>query len=163
ERVDARHLPAAYPGGREEMAMAIGGVRHEAPAQAAGGRVRCRGPGQRRGRCGDRASSLSASESAQDRGAGGEGICFDTRGHNVKPERYMQGMHEDMNGSAVALGILLAATQAKVPVNLDCWMAIAQNSISPRAYRQNEIVTALNGTTIEVVHTDAEGRMVLAD
>src|SRR5215813_3454901 len=93
----------------------------------------------------------------------GKGICFDTGGHNLKPARYMQGMHEDMNGSAVALGILLAATQAKVPVNLDCWMAIAQNSISPRAYRQNEIVTALNGTTIEIVHTDAEGRMVLAD
>jgi leucyl aminopeptidase len=93
----------------------------------------------------------------------GKGICFDTGGHNLKPARYMQGMHEDMNGSAVALGILLAAAQLKLRVNLDCWMAIAQNSLSPRAYRQNEIVTALNGTTIEIVHTDAEGRMVLAD
>ncbi len=93
----------------------------------------------------------------------GKGICFDTGGHNLKPARYMQGMHEDMNGSAVALGILLAATRAKLPVNLDCWMAIAQNHLSPRAYKQNEVVTALNGTTIEIVHTDAEGRMVLAD
>ena len=93
----------------------------------------------------------------------GKGICFDTGGHNLKPARYMQGMHEDMNGSAVALGILLAATRMKLAVNLDCWMAIAQNSLSPRAYRQNEVVTALNGTTIEIVHTDAEGRMVLAD
>jgi leucyl aminopeptidase len=75
----------------------------------------------------------------------------------------MQGMHEDMNGSAVALGILLAATRAKLGVNLDCWMAIAQNHLSPRAYKQNEVVTALNGTTIEIVHTDAEGRMVLSD
>ncbi len=93
----------------------------------------------------------------------GKGICFDTGGHNLKPARYMHGMHEDMNGSAVALGILYAATQAKLPIALDCWMALAQNQIGPKAYKQNEIVTALNGTTIEVVHTDAEGRMVLAD
>ncbi len=93
----------------------------------------------------------------------GKGICFDTGGHNLKPARYMHGMHEDMNGSAVALGILLAATQSKLPVKIDCWLAIAQNHISPKAYKQNDVVTALNGTTIEIVHTDAEGRMVLAD
>lgn len=93
----------------------------------------------------------------------GKGICFDTGGHNLKPARHMLGMHKDMNGSAVALGILLATTELKLPINLDCWMAIASNDLSPRAYRQNEIVTALNGTTIEIVHTDAEGRMVLAD
>ena len=93
----------------------------------------------------------------------GKGICFDTGGHNLKPARYMQGMHEDMNGSAGALAILLAATRANLPVNIDCWLALAQNNLSPKAYKQNEVVTALNGTTIEVVHTDAEGRMVLAD
>ena len=93
----------------------------------------------------------------------GKGICFDTGGHNLKPARYMHGMHEDMNGSAVALGILLAATQQKLAVNIDCWLAIAQNHISPKAYKQNDIVRALNGTTIEIMHTDAEGRMVLAD
>ncbi len=93
----------------------------------------------------------------------GKGICFDTGGHNLKPARYMHGMHEDMNGSAVALGILLAATQQKLAVNIDCWLALAQNHISPKAYKQNDIVKALNGTTIEVMHTDAEGRMVLAD
>lgn len=93
----------------------------------------------------------------------GKGICFDTGGHNLKPARYMHNMHEDMNGSAVALGILLAATQSKLAVNIDCWLALAQNHISPKAYKQNDIVTALNGTTIEVIHTDAEGRMVLAD
>ena len=93
----------------------------------------------------------------------GKGICFDTGGHNLKPARYMHGMHEDMNGSAVALGILLAATQQKLAVNIDCWLAIAQNHIGPKAYKQNDIVTALNGITIEIMHTDAEGRMVLAD
>jgi leucyl aminopeptidase len=93
----------------------------------------------------------------------GKGICFDTGGHNLKSARHMHGMHEDMNGSAVALGILLAAAELELPVELDCWMAIAQNHLSPRAYKQNEVVKALNGTTIEIVHTDAEGRMVLAD
>lgn len=93
----------------------------------------------------------------------GKGICFDTGGHNLKPSRYMHNMHEDMNGSAVSLGILLGATLQKLPVNIDCWLAIAQNHISPKAYKQNDIVKALNGTTIEVMHTDAEGRMVLAD
>ena len=93
----------------------------------------------------------------------GKGICFDTGGHNLKPARYMHGMHKDMNGSAVALGIMLAATEVRLPAQIDCWLAIARNDISPRAYHQNEIVKALDGTTIEIVHTDAEGRMVLAD
>lgn len=93
----------------------------------------------------------------------GKGVCFDTGGHNLKPARHMHGMNEDMNGSAVALGILLAATRADLPVNIDCWLAITQNLISPHAYKQNDVITSLNGTTIEVIHTDAEGRMVLAD
>ena len=93
----------------------------------------------------------------------GKGICFDTGGHNLKPARYMHNMHDDMNGSAVCLGILLAASRLRLPVKLDVWLAIAQNHISPQAYTQNEVVTALNGTSIEIVHTDAEGRMVLAD
>lgn len=93
----------------------------------------------------------------------GKGICFDTGGHNIKPAKYMSGMHEDMNGSAVALGILLAATQLQLDIKIDCWLAIAQNHIGPLAYKQNDVVRALNGTTIEIVHTDAEGRMVLAD
>jgi|TARA_B110000037_G_scaffold1425_1_gene1625 leucyl aminopeptidase len=93
----------------------------------------------------------------------GKGICFDTGGHNLKPAKYMNGMHEDMNGSAVVLGIIQAATLAKLPIKLDCWLAIAQNHIGPKAYKQNDVVQALNGMSIEIVHTDAEGRMVLAD
>jgi leucyl aminopeptidase len=93
----------------------------------------------------------------------GKGICFDTGGHNLKPAKYMAGMHEDMAGSAVALALLCAAAELKLPIAIDCWLAIARNHISPTAYAQGDIVTALNGTTIEVVHTDAEGRMVLAD
>jgi leucyl aminopeptidase len=93
----------------------------------------------------------------------GKGICFDTGGHNLKPARYMAGMHEDMNGSAVTLGLLQAISDMRLPVAVDAWLAIAHNHLSPGAYKQNDIVTALDGTTIEVVHTDAEGRMVLAD
>lgn len=93
----------------------------------------------------------------------GKGICFDTGGHNLKSAKSMAGMHEDMNGSAVALGLLLAATRQKLPLRLDVWLAVAQNHLSPEAYQQGDIIKALNGATIEVVHTDAEGRMVLAD
>ncbi len=93
----------------------------------------------------------------------GKGICFDTGGHNLKPAKYMHGMHEDMNGSAVVLGIMAAAAKLKLQVQIDGWLALAENHISPQAYRQNEVVKALNGTTIEIIHTDAEGRMVLAD
>jgi len=93
----------------------------------------------------------------------GKGICYDTGGNNLKPAKNMFGMHEDMEGSAVALGTLLALTRLKVNFSVHCWLALAQNHIGPKAYKQNDVVTASNGVTIEVVHTDAEGRMVLAD
>ncbi len=93
----------------------------------------------------------------------GKGICFDTGGHNLKPARYMAGMHEDMAGAAVALSVIQAAARLKLPVRVDAWLALSRNDIGPGAYRQGDVVTALNGRTIEIVHTDAEGRMVLAD
>ena len=93
----------------------------------------------------------------------GKGICFDTGGHNLKPARYMAGMHEDMAGAAVALSVIQAAAQLQLPVRIDAWLALSRNDISPGAYCQGDVVTALNGRTIEIVHTDAEGRMVLAD
>ncbi|RMG31039.1 MAG: leucyl aminopeptidase family protein, partial [Gammaproteobacteria bacterium] len=93
----------------------------------------------------------------------GKGICFDTGGVNLKTARYMHGMHEDMEGSAVALGAFLALTRMQPPFAIDAWLAVAENLVGPDAYRPNEVVRACNGTHIEVVHTDAEGRMVLAD
>lgn len=93
----------------------------------------------------------------------GKGICFDTGGHNLKSADSMIGMHEDMAGSAAVLGMLLAASSLALPLRIDAWLALASNDISPRASRQGDVVTALDGTTIEIVHTDAEGRMVLAD
>ena len=93
----------------------------------------------------------------------GKGICFDTGGHQLKSAKHMAGMHEDMNGSAVALAILQALTEQDFPLRVDAWLALAQNHIGPTAYKPGDIVQAIDGTTIEIVHTDAEGRMVLAD
>jgi leucyl aminopeptidase len=93
----------------------------------------------------------------------GKGICFDTGGINLKPHRSMYLMHGDMQGSAVAVGTLLALARRRIPVAVDCWLAIAENDIGPRAYRPQEVVRAVNGVTIQIVHSDAEGRMVLAD
>jgi leucyl aminopeptidase len=93
----------------------------------------------------------------------GKGICYDTGGTNLKPAKYMFGMHEDMQGSAVALGTFLALTKLQVNFRLECWLALAINHIGPKAYKPNDIITAADGTSIEIVHTDAEGRMVLAD
>ncbi|SMN12023.1 Cytosol aminopeptidase PepA [uncultured Candidatus Thioglobus sp.] len=93
----------------------------------------------------------------------GKGICYDTGGVNLKPARHMFGMHEDMQGSAVALGTFLALTRLQVDFSVECWLALAMNHIGSKAYKPNDLVTAYDGTTIEVVHTDAEGRMVLAD
>jgi leucyl aminopeptidase len=93
----------------------------------------------------------------------GKGICFDTGGVNLKTHKGMYTMHEDMQGSAVALGVLLALSRLQAPFDVDCWLALSENQIGPHAYRPQEVVRALNGITIQVAHSDAEGRMVLAD
>ena len=93
----------------------------------------------------------------------GKGICFDTGGVNLKSHRSMYLMHGDMQGSAVAVGTLLSLSRRRMPVEADCWLAITENQIGPRAYRPQDVVRAVNGVTIQVVHSDAEGRMVLAD
>lgn len=93
----------------------------------------------------------------------GKGICFDTGGTNLKVGGGMLGMHGDMQGSAVALGTLLALTRIGYQQPVDCWLALAENHIGPNAVKCNDVITALNGTTIELINTDAEGRMVLAD
>ena len=93
----------------------------------------------------------------------GKGIVFDTGGVNLKTHRSMLDMHTDMAGSAVALATLVALAELRAPLAADAWLAITENHIGPRAYRPQEVVRAVNGVTIQVIHTDAEGRMVLAD
>jgi len=93
----------------------------------------------------------------------GKGICFDTGGINLKSHKSMYDMHTDMQGSAVAVGTLLALSELRAPYDIDCWLAITENEIGARAFRPQEVVQAANGVTIQVAHSDAEGRMVLAD
>ncbi len=93
----------------------------------------------------------------------GKGVIFDTGGTNLKPFTSMLDMHGDMQGSAVAVGTLLAITQLKLSMTVDCWLAITENRTGPNAYKSQDVITALNGKTIQTIHTDAEGRMVLAD
>jgi leucyl aminopeptidase len=93
----------------------------------------------------------------------GKGIIFDTGGTNLKPFQSMLEMHIDMGGSAVAVGTLLSISELELPVAVDCWLAITENRIGPNAYKPQDVVTAANGKTIQTIHTDAEGRMALAD
>ena len=93
----------------------------------------------------------------------GKGIIFDTGGTNLKPFASMLDMHGDMQGSAVALGTFLTITELELPIATDCWLAITENRTGPNAYKSQDVVTAANGKTIQTIHTDAEGRMALAD
>lgn len=93
----------------------------------------------------------------------GKGIIFDTGGTNLKPFNSMLDMHIDMGGSAVAVGSLLTISELGLPHAVDCWLAITENRTGPRAYKSQDVVTSASGKTIQVIHTDAEGRMALAD
>lgn len=93
----------------------------------------------------------------------GKGIIFDTGGSNLKPFKGMLDMHLDMLGSAVALSTFEALVAARVDYGVDCWLAVTENRISAKSYKSRDVITAANGKTIEAIHTDAEGRMALAD
>jgi leucyl aminopeptidase len=93
----------------------------------------------------------------------GKGICFDTGGLQIKPGGAMQLMRKDMGGAATVVGALLAAAAEKPKHRIDAWLPLTDNAIDGNAFRPGDVLTAVNGTTIEVGHTDAEGRLVLAD
>jgi len=93
----------------------------------------------------------------------GKGIIFDTGGTNLKPFNSMLDMHIDMGGSAVAVGTLLSLVRNGYDEPVDCWLAITENRTGPTAYKSQDVVKALSGKTIQTIHTDAEGRMALAD
>lgn len=93
----------------------------------------------------------------------GKGITFDSGGISIKPEANMGEMKDDMTGAAVVLGTMQAIADLKLPCNVIGIMACAENMPSGSAQRPGDIVKAANGKTIEVISTDAEGRMVLAD
>lgn len=93
----------------------------------------------------------------------GKGICFDTGGYDVKTGGYMVSMKGDMQGAAVALSTMLTASRLQFSTQIEAFLAVTENHISPKGYKADEVVTALNGISIEVINTDAEGRMILAD
>ena len=93
----------------------------------------------------------------------GKGITFDTGGVSLKTADGMVGMKYDMCGAATVLGTLKAAAQLKLPINLLGILASAENMPSGTACKPEDIVTSLSGQTIEILNTDAEGRLVLCD
>ncbi len=93
----------------------------------------------------------------------GKGITYDTGGLNIKPTGSMHDMHLDMSGGSSVLAAIACAAKLGLKKNIIALVPAAENAISDDAMRAGDIVTSMSGKTIEVLHTDAEGRMVLAD
>ena len=93
----------------------------------------------------------------------GKGVVFDTGGISIKPAASMEDMKGDMGGAAAVTGLMLALATRKAPVNVVGVIGLVENMPSGGSVRPGDIVTAMSGTTIEVINTDAEGRLVLAD
>ncbi len=93
----------------------------------------------------------------------GKGITFDSGGLSLKPPASMMTMKDDMGGAAAVICATVALAQLEVPVNVVCWVAATENMPSGTAIHPGDVLTARNGKTIEVLNTDAEGRLVLAD
>jgi len=93
----------------------------------------------------------------------GKGITYDTGGLSLKPTSAMTTMKADKSGAVTTLGIILAAARMQINIEVHAILGMAENMVSGRSYRPDDILKAKNGKTIEVKNTDAEGRLVLAD
>ena len=93
----------------------------------------------------------------------GKGVCFDTGGISLKPAKFMEEMKYDMAGSAVVAGLIQTLATRKAKINAIGVVGLVENMPGGNAQRPGDIVKAYNGKTIEVLNTDAEGRLVLAD
>lgn len=93
----------------------------------------------------------------------GKGITFDSGGLSLKPPASMIGMKYDMTGAATVLAVALAAATLHLPVRVTAWLCIAENLPSGSALRPGDVIRIRGGKTVEVLNTDAEGRLVLAD
>ena len=93
----------------------------------------------------------------------GKGITFDTGGISIKPSKGMSEMKADMSGAAAVLGTMKAISQLKPSANVTAIVPLAENSPSHCAQRPGDVVTAMNNKTIEILNTDAEGRLILCD
>lgn len=93
----------------------------------------------------------------------GKCVLFDTGGISLKGHENMHYMKSDMGGATAVIGTLIYAAEMKLPVNIVAVLPITDNAISENAFLPSDVITAYNGKTIEVLNTDAEGRMILAD
>jgi len=93
----------------------------------------------------------------------GKGITFDSGGLSLKPPKSMETMKCDMSGAAAVLAATVAAAELSLPVNIVTYLAIAENMPGGGAQRPSDVITIYGGKTVEVLNTDAEGRLVLAD
>ncbi len=93
----------------------------------------------------------------------GKGITFDSGGLSLKPGPSMVGMKMDMAGAAAVLSSILALAELRVPIRVTGWLCLAENMPSGTAVRPNDVLRMHGGTTVEIVNTDAEGRIVMAD
>ena len=93
----------------------------------------------------------------------GKGVCFDTGGYSLKPARFMEDMTYDMAGSATVVGLMKNLALRKAKINAVGVVGLVENMVSGNAQRPGDIVKSYSGKTIEVLNTDAEGRLVLAD
>ena len=93
----------------------------------------------------------------------GKGVCFDTGGYSLKPAKFMEDMTYDMAGSATVVGLLISLALRKAKVNAVGVVGLVENMVSGNAQRPGDIVKSYSGKTIEILNTDAEGRLVLAD
>jgi len=93
----------------------------------------------------------------------GKGITFDSGGLSIKGSQNLHYMKSDMGGAAVVLGIMELAAQLNLPINIVGVVAAAENAVGSNSYRPGDVINSFSGKTIEVIDTDAEGRLVLAD
>ncbi len=93
----------------------------------------------------------------------GKGICFDAGGYNLKPGAAMKGMHTDMAGAAAVIAAMGAIAEAKLGINVTAIIPACENLVSGSSMKPGDVVKSMNGKYIEVLNTDAEGRMALVD
>ena len=93
----------------------------------------------------------------------GKGITFDAGGLNLKPGAGLEEMKCDMAGAAAVLALMKSAALLRLPVKISAWAAVAENMPGGQAYKPGDIITYANKKTVEIVNTDAEGRLILAD
>ena len=93
----------------------------------------------------------------------GKGVTFDAGGYNLKPPNYMKNMHADMSGAAVAAAATIFAAKLGLNVNVGTYIPLAENLISGRAYKMEDIIKSYSGKYVHIGNTDAEGRLILAD